>query len=174
MKKLAKTIWVCLKKNIISLIAFILFLVTSLFYKNCNNPDNELFLGIIGSIATLYFGIIKYQIESDKFRLDLIKSFNVRYNDKLNDVFNKLNDNNRVESNDFSKDDRCTIIDYFNLCAEEYYWYKRNRIPEDIWAAWLFGINKNLSKPGIKKLFDEEIKEFGISYYGLEKVIDKK
>ncbi len=160
-------------RNYITIIALFLFVANCILFT-LNLYEKEIFLGFIASIATLYLGIIKFKIETDQFSLELFKSFNDRYDDKLNDVFNRNRKKKEEEKlNHFTNEDRCIIIDYFNLCAEEYYWFKKNRIPQDVWAAWLFGINKNLSNPEIRKLFDEEIKEFGISYYGLEKVIDK-
>jgi hypothetical protein len=40
----------------------------------------------------------------------------------------------------FTPNQRNLVIDYFNLCAEEFLWYKKNRIPNDVWSAWKSGI----------------------------------
>jgi hypothetical protein len=60
------------------------------------------------------------------------------------------------------------VIDYSNLCAEEYLWYKRQRIPKDVWDAWKTGIVRNLQIFEINKIWHQEMKGYGaISYYGL-------
>lgn len=159
--------WFC--RNYISIIALIVLILNSLLYA-FSLYEKEIFIGIIASIATLYLGIIKYKIDSDKFSLDLFESFNKRYDDKLNDVFNRIPDEKQLQnSKQFSNEDRCAIIDYINLCAEEYYWYKNNRIPENVWKAWRKGISENLKKDGVRQIYASEIKNFEGSFYGLEK-----
>ena len=166
MRKLIRRIckWLC--KNIISIIALFLFTGICIVFKH-HIIDNQLFIGVIGSIATLYFGIIKYQIENDKFRLELFKSFNDRYNGDMNDVFNSLENSSNILDPKINKE--LVIIDYFNLCAEEYYWYKNNRIPQNVWNAWKIGIQENLKKEGVQEIYNSEIKKFKGSYYGIEK-----
>ncbi len=96
----------------------------------CKHVDNALGIGILGSIATFYFGVLKYKMENDKIFNELFTSFNSRYDDKLNDLTNKL----RLKpGKKLSNKKVKLIIDYFNLCAEEYLWYKRNRIPGTVW-----------------------------------------
>jgi hypothetical protein len=66
------------------------------------------------------------------------------------------------------------IIDYFNLCSEEFLWFKRGRIPNDVWNAWKNGILVNLEIVQVKMLFEEEVNSNSksISYYGLAKELD--
>jgi len=143
----------------ISLISVIIVAILQLITK-------ELFIGIIGSIATLYFGYLKYKIENDKVFIELFKTFNERYNSKINDLINELR---RKERDILTTDEEVLIIDYFNLCSEEYMWKTKNRIPERVWEAWKAGMLENLEIPLIKELFENEVKSKNgrLSYYGL-------
>lgn len=106
--------------------------------------QTTLFLGILGSIATLYFGSLKYKIERDILFKELFKTFNERYDSKLNDLINSFRND---EQRKITVSERNLIIDYFNLCAEEFLWYKKKRLPEDVWKAWKAGILENLKIP---------------------------
>ena len=150
--------------SILFLIAIILLVTETI--------QNTLFLGILGSIATLYFGTLKYKIERDILFKELFKTVNDRYDSKLNDLINSLRNDEQREIND---QERNLIIDYFNLCAEEYLWYKKKRLPQDVWKAWKAGILQNLTIRQVKKIYDLETNSANgeISYYGLVKELKK-
>ncbi|MEI7502680.1 MAG: hypothetical protein WCJ61_05305 [Paludibacter sp.] len=161
------------KRNLIHIITAISLIVSScIFFLEIIKV--ELFLGLIGSTATLYFGVLKYQIENDKMFMELFISFNKRYDSELNDIFNKYrflqkenDENSRQES--LSINEEKLIIDYFNLCAEEYLWRKKNRIPKSVWEAWKAGMIENIDMPKIEELFLDETSTASKrkSYYGL-------
>jgi hypothetical protein len=154
-----------INRNLITIIAIVLFIANCVFY-GLSIYEKDIFIGLIASIATLYLGIIKYKIESDKFSLELFKSFNDRYNDELNDIFNSSEVD---EIKKLSEKERLTVIDYINLCAEEYYWYKKDRISDKVWKAWSIGIKKNLYKKNIQEIYADEIEKYRGSFYELEK-----
>ena len=58
------------------------------------------------------------------------------------------------------------IMDYLNLCAEEYFWYTRGRIDTEIWRAWRNGMENWLQVPAIRTVAVRESK-LRDSYYGL-------
>jgi hypothetical protein len=60
------------------------------------------------------------------------------------------------------------VIDYFNLCAEEYFWFKKGRIDEKIWKSWQAGMKAWYKHDSIKRLWKEETANGKMSYY-LEK-----
>ncbi|KAB2810009.1 hypothetical protein [Phaeocystidibacter luteus] len=131
--------------------------------------DSNIFLASIGGLATLYLGLIRYQLEYDRLFQELFTAFNTRY-DKLNDDILDI----RKRSESLKERDTKIIIDYFNLCAEEYLWYSRGRIPKSVWKAWKSGIDENLNTPIIKDLFILETKSINSasSYYGLRKELN--
>lgn len=153
------------KKNLESVFSGILFLIAIILYW-LKIINVNLFLGLLGSIATIYFGVLKLKIEGDVLFKELFETFNDRYNADLNDLFNTLK--NDVQRR-LSKDEINLVIDYFNLCAEEFLWNKKKRIPDDVWKAWKAGILENLEIKQVKEVYDiETATERGkISYYGL-------
>jgi len=132
--------------------------------------NNNLFLGALGIIATFYFGVLKYKIENDRVFQELFTSFNDRYNSDFTKLINSLRGHpDKILEVHNEKSDESLIIEYFNLCAEEYLWYSKNRIPKSIWGAWKAGIKENLEIKQVREVYDKETKtERGRkSYYGL-------
>jgi hypothetical protein len=123
-------------------------------------------IGACGVLATHIYNKKKQKIEDDNMFKSLFESFNKRYDNKLNDLLNELkSDNEKVielQHNDL-------IIDYLNLCAEEYLWYKKGRITADVWDAWKAGIVENLNIPQVKDIYLKETKTPNQrkSFYGL-------
>lgn len=154
-----------LRKISENIIFGVLFLIVAILYGT-KVINETLLLGLLGSIATIYFGVLKLKIENDILFKDLFEKFNERYNDDLNDLINKLKSNPLKE---LTEDDRNIIIDYFNLCAEEFLWHKKKRIPNDVWKAWKAGILENLEVKQVKEVYNFETStERGkVSYYGL-------
>lgn len=61
-----------------------------------------------------------------------------------------------------------SIYDYINLCSEEYYWYKKGLIDEDVWRCWKKGMQDWYRNSFfIEKIVDREI-EKGSAYYNSE------
>ncbi len=158
------------------IVLLIILLVIVLFVKcpDATTTDvlSKLALGGIAVFATFYIGSLQVQIEDDRIFKDLFEKFNSRYDHELNDLINAL----RLEEQEKLHPDRelCNLeklklLDYFNLCAEEFLWFKRNRIPSEVWEAWRAGILWNLQVKIIRKFYDEEVcqKDAGYSYYGL-------
>jgi hypothetical protein len=154
-----------LKKNSENIFFGALFLIATILY-GIKVIDVTLLLGLLGSIATIYFGVLKLKIENDILFKELFEAFNKRYDTNLNDLINKLKTDTQKK---LSQDDINIIIDYFNLCAEEFLWNKKRRIPDDVWKAWKAGILENLKVKQVKEVYDFETStERGkISYYGL-------
>lgn len=126
--------------------------------------DEKILFGLIGIIVTFYFGINKTKIEDDKLFKELFRDFNLRYSALNESLHNITSSNKSIEELTFDEKDK--IYDYFNLCAEEYYWYKKNRISKDVWNSWKYGMNYWYSKPIIKEMWESEIdNDQKISYY---------
>lgn len=157
MKKILKVNWI----SILSIIAVITVFIVFVYFPF----DEKLLLGFIGAIVTFYFGINKTQIENDKFFKELFRDFNLRYT-KLNEPLYIIT-SSKKSAGELTFSERDTIYDYFNLCAEEYYWYKKNRINETVWRSWKNGMEFWISKPIIKDLWDEEMENTNskASYY---------
>lgn len=162
-----------LKKNkeTIAVTLFFFFLWT--LYFNTEKINSTDFLGIGGAIATIYFGLLKNRIEDDNIFKELFVTFNNRYTGEINDIFNELrNDSKKI----LTAKEKNKIIDYFNLCAEEFLWFEKGRIPKKVWHAWKSGIIANIQIEEVKKIYFQEThtKEGGISYYGLVEELNIK
>lgn len=98
---------------------------------------------------------------------ELFTEFNEKYARQNDDILD-IKSNKKI-----GLDKRNKILDdYFNLCAEEYLFYKEGRIHNEVWGYWCRGMKEHLSNDIIKAYWDDAQKEN--SYYGLTTaVIDK-
>ena len=120
----------------------------------------NVFVAGAATLITLFISVINYYHHSDKFFKELFTEFNSRY-DTMNNFLMTVSPNTKLES-----DEKQKVIDYLNLCAEEYMWVKKGRIPEHIWNSWKNGIETYLKNPAIKEVFDQERALWKSSYYG--------
>lgn len=121
----------------------------------------EFFLSITGAIAAfVHFLYAEHQSNTERF-IGLFRDFNARY-DSLNDRLNALlvNQGGTV----FGPKEQQLLYDYFNLCAEEYLYFKSGYIDHEVWQSWLKGLSYFASNAEIRRLWSAEL-EAG-SYYG--------
>jgi len=122
-------------------------------------------LGVIGLIITVIYYYHSSKLSNDRMSKELFTEFNSRYgkfNDSLVDI-SKCQTIDELEKDSKLKNN---LIDYFNLCAEEYFWYKKGRIDSLIWKAWSAGMNDWYKYPVIQAAWEKEIEEFDCrSYY---------
>jgi Txe/YoeB family toxin of Txe-Axe toxin-antitoxin module len=132
-----------------------------------------LIIGIAGIVCTAYYSKQKQKIENDNIFKSLFESFNARYDNRLNDLLNEIK---LEEYKILEKFEKELIIDYLNLCSEEYLWYREKRIPRYVWTAWKAGIVENLNIPQVKEIYLKETKteRQRKSFYGLCEEIDIK
>jgi hypothetical protein len=128
--------------------------------KGLSPESISLVITLIGGVFSSWF-IIQSQVTEDiRIFRELFTDFNQRYN-KLNSEINRIAN----EVSELSEEDKYILFDYFNLCGEEYLYYKRHFILEEVWITWCKGISVFMQKPKIRRLWDEEQKES--AYYGL-------
>lgn len=160
-------------RNLKLIVIGVIILMIVILLPICTPIDNDVFFGIIAAVLTFYFGCLKVRLEDQRIFKELFQEFNNKYDSKMNDLLNelKVNPDRKIEDKD-----REIIIDYFNLCAEEYLWYKENRILKSVWDAWENGMIANLKISSIKKIFDSESDNTHEkkSYYGWIENISKK
>lgn len=74
------------------------------------------------------------------------------------------------EGTEITQEQRSLIVDYFNLCAEEYLFCKEGYIPRRVWRSWCRGMAWYLKRHPFKDVWNSEVKTD--SFYGLtEQVI---
>jgi hypothetical protein len=160
MKYTFKRYWIW----IVLLIACIVILV---LLVRSNRIEVNIFLVITATLLTIFISIINFHQNGDKFFKELFTEFNNRY-DILNDKLIAIATDKKLEGEEKQK-----VIDYINLCAEEYMWVRKGRIPVHIWNSWKNGIEGYLRNEAIKEVFDEEKALWKSSYYGFFDELDK-
>lgn len=125
-------------------------------------------IALIALIATIWFNVSANKRENHKIMKELFVDFNHRYS-KLNsklEAFVEANEgkNEIIETELASRDN---IIDYFNLCAEQFFWYERGRIDPELWLSWNNGMNYWYKFECIKSLWKEQTQDRKgkLSYY---------
>lgn len=121
-------------------------------------------IGFVGSVvasalAFCYFVQQQKLAETTLFH-QLFTAFNSRY-DNLNDKLAFILEG----QGPLSAEQRSTIVDYFNLCAEEYLFFQKGYIPRTVWRSWCRGMVWYLKRHPFKDVWNEEFQSD--SYYGL-------
>lgn len=155
---------------LINLIALIIGIGAYCIFDN----NIEILTAILAIGISISFGIRQYKIENDKIFKELFIAFNEKYDAKFNNVLNEIdrktkeNDSYSLAKNELNEP--ALIIDYLNLCAEEYLWYRKGRINKIVWDAWEAGMIYYMNIDPIRSLILSEKKQAD-SYYGLFKKI---
>jgi hypothetical protein len=118
-------------------------------------------LAIVGSFWALAFYFHWRRANDARFVKELLSEFNDRY-DKLGSdlqfaIWNR---------GDFEKETQLKFIRYFNLCAEEWLYWKAGFIYEEVWRAWENGMKQYGRDPRVMALWKRE--EATDSYYGFK------
>ena len=117
---------------------------------------SKYFTSIILSLAAIYLGWQQNKLNGDNTEKELFRDFNIRYSN----INNKLNELKSADMKVITEDPLLydAAMEFFNLCAEEYYWKKKNRISEEIWKSWHRGMNSWLQQaPVLCELWESEM-----------------
>ncbi|MFG6686237.1 hypothetical protein ACGK9U_06625 [Mariniflexile sp. HNIBRBA6329] len=142
------------RTQIVSVLSIFLF-IGVLIYHFFLDIETPLLIGLLGGIITFFLGLTKIFLEDDKFFKELYLDFNLRY-DKLNAKLYEIT-KKKKEIDELSFKEKNIIYDYFNLCAEEYFWFKKNRIDKDVWNSWKNGMDFWYRKNVIKAMWKQEL-----------------
>ncbi len=121
----------------------------------------ELLLSLLGSIAAFFHFLYgQHNTNTDRF-VRLFQEFNARF-DRLNDRLNAIYTQSSEPIAD-PQDLQC-LYDYFNLCAEEYLYFKAGYVDHEVWSSWVSGMRYFAGNSGIRSVWERELKQG--SYYG--------
>jgi|SRR5690606_10914555 len=143
------------------------------------------YVGIIKDLAPLIISLVaiwltsRYQRHTKKLANNrMMKELFTEFNQRYDNINNRLSNISKLSIVlwEADKDEKNKsliygdVIDFFNICSEEYYWYKEGRLDPKIWNAWHKGMNDiyNRSKI-IQMLWEEECKNEGYKSYYLTK-----
>jgi predicted nucleic acid-binding protein len=124
--------------------------------------DWKVLLTVVGTLLSFVYFIQKQQLDEAKFSNELFIRFNQRYdelNERLNHIKNK-NVSEMLESHEFD-----TLNDYFNLCGEEYLFYRRGYVYPEVWKSWVAGMKIFYDDERIQNIWSKELNTE--SYYSL-------
>ena len=127
------------------------------------------------SLFSIFYSFLKQNRDDEMFFKELFKDFNGRYDSHMNDMFNDLRSREstgELMKTELSDSEKLIIIDYFNMCSEQYFWYTKKRILPEVWSAWEAGMLANLSLKPVLLVFNDEKKD-SKSYYGFIEYISK-
>jgi hypothetical protein len=121
----------------------------------------ELLLSSIGAVAGFTYFLYRQHLDETKLFKELFVEFNHRY-DELNDRLNSILMGPHEGA--LSDSERELLFSYFNLCAEEYFFYEAGYIDHHVWKSWHRGMLVFFAHPRIRSLWDRDCK--ADSYYG--------
>jgi hypothetical protein len=124
---------------------------------------------VVAAAAGFAYFLYTQNLNETKLFADLFKQFNDRY-EKLNGPLASLKSG--PEDQDLSGDQLRTLVDYFNLCAEEFLYYEAGFIDQHVWSAWKNGMKIFASDVRIGKYWEKELASG--SYYGFSLDLLKK
>lgn len=130
-----------------------------------------LIIGGIGIGVTILYNKRTSALAHHKMQKELFTEFNLRY-DKLNGELYRIAVKYEGKGYDeLQLEDRKIILDYFNLCAEEKFWFTKKRLDPQIYYSWEAGMKYWFSIPVIAEAWQAETKDRSgrISYYLGEK-----
>lgn len=120
-------------------------------------------LSAAGVLLSLFYFIQKQKLEELCMFRELFKEFNGRYaclQEAILDLKAVIS-----EGRNLTDQNRKVLIDYFNLCGEEYFFYRRGYIYPDVWQSWCRGMLFYMQNEQIRRVWSEESSTE--SYYGL-------
>jgi hypothetical protein len=127
-----------------------------------NDARPELLLSGIAAVAGLSYFLYRQHLDETKLFNELFIKFNERY-DELKDDLTRICLGNAEA--DVSENDKNQLFRYFNLCSEEFLFYKSGYIDEQVWQSWQSGIREIFKNPRVKDLWEKEPRD---SYYGFK------
>jgi hypothetical protein len=121
----------------------------------------EWVVSVLGGAGGLTTFLYSQHLQETRLFTELFQVFNERY-DRLNQRLNELA--SVVDGTALSADSQQLLMDYFNLCAEEYLYFRSGYIDEDVWRSWTCGMRVYAQVPAIRQIWERELA--GGSYYG--------
>ena len=122
-------------RNLDILLLNVLFLGVGILLFYWSNKI-EVLVATIATGISLSIAYIQSRIQDDKIFKELFTEFNHRYDSYFRQELEVIVDRHNSITEPLVDEDREIIIKYFNLCAEEYLWKSKHRIPQKVWVAW--------------------------------------
>lgn len=122
--------------------------------------------GVLGSA----FFFHRSHAEDSRFAKELLLHFNSRY-DELNDHLERIK--KLQDGDELDEDLKMKILDYFNLCSEEWLFRRAGYVWDPVWDSWENGMKQYSHYRFVRELWEEEVKTnsyYGFSFPGIDAV----
>ena len=113
------------------------------------------------AVLGLSYFVLRQHLDETRLFKELFAAFNARY-DAMNERLYALRDAPRTQPLTF--EETTLLYDYFNLCAEEFLYYRKGFIYPEVWLAWQNGMKIFCDFPRVRELWETELRTN--SYYG--------
>lgn len=129
----------------------------------------EWVISILAAAGGLTTFLYTQHLQETRLFTELFQQFNKRYgdmNERLSVIAQSM-------SGGISREDRQVLMDYFNLCAEEYLYFSAGYIDDSVWNSWMRGMRAYAEVPAIRELWENELLSgsyYGFSLSGIEQV----
>lgn len=137
------------------IIIFLLFNYPEILPKG---KETESILGILVLYTGIIYNLVTYKIANDQFFQSLFSEFNRRF-DAMNEDLNAIIKKKYKKQDTTKREEESIIIDYLNLCAEEYLWFTKGRIDTKVWKSWKKGMEHYLKQETFHKVLEEQRKK---------------
>ena len=117
-----------------------------------------LVVSVTAAVLSVIFFVQQQRLAEMQLFKQLFVEFNQRYNALNDDLQGVIRDGVTTEKA------RMAVLDYFNLCAEEFLFYEEGYIDERVWKAWSNGMRIYFDTPPVAELWSAESRTD--SYYG--------
>ena len=120
----------------------------------------EWVVSVLGGAGGLTTFLYSQHLQETRLFMELFRGFNQRYdglNQRLNEIASSV-------GTGLGAEDQQQLMDYFNLCAEEYLFFRSGYIDDDVWRSWTRGMRFYAQVPVIREIWERELTSG--SYYG--------
>ncbi len=123
----------------------------------------EVSIAVAGAVLGLAYFVQQQHLQNARFFKELATEFNQRYDVQNGKLLRHIEQDS---GKPFTPEQTHDFIDYFNLCAEEWLFYKAGYIYDEVWQTWFNGMRQYGRDPRVARLWHQERQTE--SYYGLD------
>lgn len=116
-------------------------------------PDFGLLVTLLGTLLSVIYFVQRQRLEELKLFRQIFADCNARY-DMLNETLNAISAGSKDEP--LQAEELEKLMDYFNLCGEEYLYYRQGYLFPEVWRAWHNGMKYFVENPRIAWVWKKE------------------
>jgi hypothetical protein len=143
------------------IIAVSILLIAACTFLPKEYRNGSVLLSAVGTLWALAFYLHGRHADHAKFAKELKTDFNNRYDSLSTDLQRGI-----WREGSFEVDVKLKFIKYFNLCAEEWLFWRAGYIYDPVWDAWHNGMKQYSKDSRVMAIWADELKTD--SYYGFE------